>query len=455
MKTLSLLLLPLLFINSHSANHTSQRIKPLAMADSGQIKTDTVYCYKSSDRLGQSELCGKIFRENTYFTNSCFTPGMNFASAYFKKDAVFAGVTFKSLADFSGATFFRDLNFSSCKFHKFLFLSGIFTDSITTMYFYNASLPELIDFSHNTFLGRTVDFTNANFDSLAREKFFWKDRRHFINVYNSDITKVKIGYTHFRMCFYDPQKKDKVLTPYLERLKKQYTTDTIVNGKATKIWNVRAIYNVLTPTAIYKDYIAETFPSASLTDTVIRNYTYFYISQGSFPARLYEDQIDALYSRLLKNFDTNGQMDSYQLLDIDYQDYTWSNKTWVISWFYIFPKYWNFYGHDRELIFGWTIFFLLTFTLISFFFYERVFEGAGKNKGVYDLENGPKISANSKHPRLDKLRCAFVYTSLIFFTFSIKTERLNFKKPAFFYIVIINIFGLLCLAYLANFILQK
>jgi hypothetical protein len=415
-------------------------------ADSNIIKGST-FVNKNMDADVYSYLSEKLFDTIVTFNKIRFPRPAIFSGSTFKNDVDFSSVQFDNFVDFSGATFKKDIVFKNCRFHNFLFMSGIYSEQATVFEFYNASFPALIDFSHNIYLFRNVDFTRANFDSLQINKAFWSDTRHFINIYNTDIGKIKIGYMNFRLCFYDPLKKDEQLGRYLLQLHQKFKGEIKVGDK-TEI-------ETLAVSKEYRNYIAEIFRSASMEDTLIKNFTAFYFRSGYFPARLHADQIDAIYSRLSKNFEENGQKDSYESLDIEYQDFLWHQKCAVFSWMYVFPKYWNYYGNDREMIIAWTPGLLLLLTLITFLSYDRVFDEASANKVVYHLRNIPKVTDDIKNPGLFKLKNAFIFTSLIFFSFSLKTEKLDFKKPAFFYIILINILGLLCLAYLANYILQK
>lgn len=198
---------------------------------------------------------------------------------------------------------------------------------------------------------------------------------------------------------------------------------------------------------MYEHYINTIFPSVRLDDPLIKDFTQFYFSKGWFPARLSKDQMEALYSRLLKNFDANGQKMSYKSADIDRNNFI--SDYWDIS------RYWNRYGYNKEWIFYWTAAFLLLFTIITYLLGNILFEHRDENDVVYAVKKIPVLTQPLKFPSRKKIKYALIYTSIIFFSFSLKTENLNFKGNAFFYIVIINVVGLLCLGYLANFILQK
>jgi len=389
------------------------------------------------------------FINNVDFSGIHFPVSGNFYCSSFDKDVSFKGAVFESFADYSSTTFKKDADFSSCQFHFFLFMAGIQTDSATVFNFYNAIYPPLIDFSHNPQLSHTIDFTNANFDSLKTGHTLWLDSRIFINIYNADINKLKLDYGHFRLCFYDSEKEDPIIDTVLKRLSKQYP-------KTADIFDLPpGKYEALINNLSYQEYLAAIFPGYRKSDSaLIKNFTDFYLINKHFPARLYGYQVDALYSRLLKNFETRGQEDSYSALNTAYQDYRW-DQNGALGWLHIFPKYWNWYGQRNFWILFWApgIFSLLT--LVTYRNYRRIFNKNENNKVVYHLEGLPDIDLPVERTWNQKLKNAFIFTSVVFFSFSLKTEKIDFKRPSFYYVVIVNILGLLCLAYLANYILQK
>jgi hypothetical protein len=425
----------------------NQAFSPAGKLSQSQFDTITNSVFKPGpDTSAYKNLCHKYFVQDGDFTKISFNGVGTLYCSIFDKDAIFYGTSFNGVSDFSGTTFRRDANFTSCTFHGFLFMSGVGTDSVTVFNFYNAKLPLLIDFSHNQQMHGTVDFTNANFDSLYAHSGLYKDKHHYINIYNSDIPKLKLDYIHFRLCFYDPRKWDNTIDSLVGTLKKHYPQQP---GNYSP-----QIRDALMNASKYRDYIAEVLPKSKLSDTLVNRFTTFYLIFGHFPSRLYADQIDALYSRLQKNFETRGQEDSYNALNTDYQDYRWSRIRYF-SILHIFPKYWNSYSRSDYLILLWAPAIFLILTLITFVCYGRIFKKGNENKVVYHLEHMAGTKPPEEKNWGQKFHHAFIFTAVIFFSFSLKTEKIDFRHPSFLYIVLINCLGLLCLAYLANYILQK
>ena len=104
---------------------------------------------------------------------------------------------------------------------------------------------------------------------------------------------------------------------------------------------------------------------------------------------------------------------------------------------------------------------LLEPRLCYVFFRRNIFlldklNGRNKTDGVYHID---KIQADKKGKTFlslfRRLWYSLMYTSVIFFLLTLKPENLNFKKGLVAYILVVYSIGLLCLGYMANFVLQK
>jgi hypothetical protein len=173
------------------------------------------------------------------------------------------------------------------------------------------------------------------------------------------------------------------------------------------------------------------------------------------------DQKDAVYEGLLKNFDHRGQLESYRLLDIEFHDYQWSKKGLPMRWFYVIPHYWNYYGYENELIFLWAAGFLLLFTFISYFHLDHFINNVYPMDNVKDFKSRKEIKdtpikKDRNHQFWLRVWNAFIYTSVIFFSFSLSVDKFKFqyRKASFFLIVVFTI-GIVCIAYMANFVISK
>ncbi len=156
------------------------------------------------------------------------------------------------------------------------------------------------------------------------------------------------------------------------------------------------------------------------------------------------DEKEKLYEGLLNNFKTRGYLESYRLLDIEYQRFKAKNSTLGFLWW--IPEYWWNYGYNKEWIFYWVIGFMLAFTFINFFAYNWIVP-------IYKPDHLPVWIQEYSWGRF---WYSFVYTGMIFFSFSLKIDKIKVKnKGGTLYLVLLYSVGLICIAYMANFVIQK
>lgn len=320
------------------------------------------------------------FYSSTYFYHTSFHSTANFRRTQFDKTTYFIQTNFDA-----------DVDFSLAEFSDTLILMGIKTTDKTNFRFDQAILPQVIDFSHNSYLfdgkQKSLDLTVCNFraiDSINKpglEYFFnyvWQlikdyfipsnkearlnNNKHRINLYHTDVSKVHIDYSHFGLYF-------------------QATEDH--NGKRS----------------------------------------------------LFDDEIKSIYESLLKNFKDRGQTESYKLLDIEYHLYREGKQAGDFSWW----DFWWRFGYEKERVFKHIAVLVLFFTLVNWIFIRRL------NRELYPVEWLPE----------KRFFAALVYTIVLFFFLTLKVDKVRFSKSASVWILFIHATGLLCIGYLANFIFQK
>ncbi len=187
------------------------------------------------------------------------------------------------------------------------------------------------------------------------------------------------------------------------------------------------------------------------------DYQYFDLlfTDPKYPYKsLSNDERAALYESLLKNFNDRGQKESYKLLDIEYQKFKWRHSAFPGLVF--LPKYWWNFGYGKGYVFLWALFFPLLFTLVAFFYLEylnSVYEiYVGENQNRIPPLSGARLTVLKSYKRL---WYAFLYTNILFFSISLKLENIRtFKFWGGIIIMTIYIIGLICVAYMANFVLQ-
>lgn len=353
------------------------------------------------------------FFNNAFFWNAFFSKKVNFTLAVFSKDGIFYYAKFLKDADFQEATFSKDAiflhshflegadfsnltskktYFDFCSFKRKLNLSKINGDSLL-LSFDHTQLPDSIDLSHIPEIPHKIDLTLADLEKITPDNRCWLEKyfmpaipynadndttKHYIkiNLYNTNISKIRIDYIHFRL------------------------------------W---------------------------LTDTYAKEDTNWY---KKYRDSLNDDQKSSIYESLLENFKDNGQTDSYKTLDIDYKYFQTNGSFWS---FWLEDWWWQF-GYQKWRIFLHTTVFLLIFTLFTFFFLHKLV-------AVYKIDN---VEVYPFENPFKRLWFSIIYTSTLFFPLSLKMEKvITFKSFWMIYITIIFLTGILCVGYMANFVLAK
>lgn len=170
-----------------------------------------------------------------------------------------------------------------------------------------------------------------------------------------------------------------------------------------------------------------------------------------------------IYERLLKTQKDNGFTSSYEKLDKEYSEFKYiksgkysSIGGWILN---MVNKYWWGYGYDKTLIIVNTLLIFVLFSIVNCIFFPWILN-------IYEVPNIKNLAVavtakNVIFHRIKILPIAFFYTGLIFFGLKFTTENLKYKENLigwrFFnlvYFFVIYISGLVCLGYLANFILS-
>jgi uncharacterized protein YjbI with pentapeptide repeats len=212
-----------------SANHNPYSLTPYSLVNycsfyngANQLNTHDsgsifYYGFKS---LGvtfrnKADFRKTTFKQITDFTNSIFADTADFTNADFETEASFDSVTFSKTCHFVLARINDEIDFTNATFGRIGFFYGLQFDAQMKggLTFTNAILPDTIDFSDNPFLLRQIEFTDANFnDSISINEGEKKARLHYIYLDRTDISKIRIDYTHFRLCLTSPHDVHKKLS---------------------------------------------------------------------------------------------------------------------------------------------------------------------------------------------------------------------------------------------------
>lgn len=172
-----------------------------------------------------------------------------------------------------------------------------------------------------------------------------------------------------------------------------------------------------------------------------------------FPDETRIEEKSNVYEALLAKFKADRYDDSYETLDIEYRKFLYAIRgQWVWN---ALQNYWWNYGYSKEWIFVWIGYFLWVFTIINWFYYDYL------STKVYSIKSLSlqQMPTGWKRHFLKPL-LALTYTCFIFFGVKIDPEGIKelsgFRRYfALFYIFTVYSVGLICLAYLANFIVTK
>jgi len=304
--------------------------------------------------LGDSYFHRTEFRNGVSFYNSQFDTAI-FQNTKFNGVSTFDEVKFNKYAYFGNATFFKEVSFEGATFGE-------------NVIFDNTTFLGAINFSKVISIAKRIDLTFIKTDTAENS-----NTRVGINLFDSDISKIKIDYQKFKL----------LIPP---------------NSPKEKVTNV--------------------------------------------------------YQALLFNFKNDGFLDSYQDLDKEYQEYLYighRDSKWYHHIFNETEKLWWDYGYDRGRPIYWSILLVIIFAIINFFLYERL------NVYVYNIENLPtEIPKGSKVGVIvKKIYFSLIYSAVIFFSLNVKTERLKFDKWLLLtYFFIKYTIGIICLAYIANYVLK-
>jgi hypothetical protein len=142
------------------------------------------------------------------------------------------------------------------------------------------------------------------------------------------------------------------------------------------------------------------------------------------------------YLTLLENFKKKGQMDSYETLDLEYKEkFDPPIKHFI-------QTFWWTYGYEKNKIFRNSGIFILLFTFLTMLFYKKL-------QSVYAINN-----ADTNYGRLVN---SFIYTNIVFWSLKIDVKEMKFRYhlAAASYIMLMYVTGIICLAYMVNYVIQS
>ncbi len=395
-----------------------------------------------------------LFPCDTHFEGAQFKKEVDFTNSNFSAKALFKDIHAFGLIDFSNVTFSGEVEFTNAKvdslanftrsrFLKYASFDYLQLGKSSRITFYGALLPGLSDFSFIQQIDNDFDLTVCNFDTANNYTNNVKGW-HYINLYRSDLSKVKIDYSHFRLCFFN-----KYLA--IDSAKQKALLNSDVYALKHNQEFKRYIYTVFPYSRYSSDsdffinlkncfaYLLKTEPD--LDDKGIDDFITMCFDSKRIPKPLSDEEVISIYEKEIKNFQNTGQIESADKLDIEYRDYKGHG-----DFLSFLSHIWNNYGHNKEWVFLWVIFFLFVFTLINFFAFNTL------QTYVYTIDRINELELNTLGWRVYK---ALVYTCFVFFLYSVKIADVQVKRiGGLIYFTLIYICGIICIAYTAAFVLR-
>jgi|GEM_PF-1132887 len=461
---------PQIFDSTIVRDHITTRLDfgkknyPKAVDYSKKVFERGVQCVSEPNFADGLDFSESFFNDDASFKNSTISGTADFANSQFTSSA-FDGAVFNNGVQFGSAEFLDDASFDSTVFknNSANFGHTVFRD---TAEFSDASFADTADFGKSRFC-KWTRFTSANFHREAYfENSIFGGYTDFsgihidgeLNFHHSnfkasrflDLSYMAIG-DKSNIIFEDAILPDTVLfaedynfKPDIYLNAANFTDSSRFDYKSNK---PIPVYLYLLNTSIAKIHIDYTHFKLCLPDSTIH--------KDSDRKRKFisDDQKTGMYEALLNNFKINGQDDSYELLDREYQDFRWK-KHWWSYWLSPLPKIWWNYGYDKEYVFMWILGLLTLFTIRTYFIIYDLNTKVYKIKSIVLNEQwAKKRSVNDFQNRLWN---SFIYTSIVFFTLGLKVEEMKFgDRGKAGYLLVVYTLGLVCLAYTANFVLQK
>ncbi|MDB4918790.1 hypothetical protein [Mucilaginibacter sp.] len=175
-----------------------------------------------------------------------------------------------------------------------------------------------------------------------------------------------------------------------------------------------------------------------------------------FPEGLSFEEKAYVYQQLINKMEKDGLYESHQALSIEFKQLKYQNDHSVfLNWL---DKNWWGYGFNKFLIVRNAILICFIFFVINCFLFNKLLTDVYNIKAIAALDTRLKKRFENK-PRyrsIIMIPVIFIYTSYIFWGLKLDVEKLTLKSiPLFVLVMFQYLSGIVCLAYLANFILSK
>lgn len=167
---------------------------------------------------------------------------------------------------------------------------------------------------------------------------------------------------------------------------------------------------------------------------------------------LSRDQVRNAYAELLSKFKTEGRTESFEKLDVEFEQWKYRQRGWSGAVMNFVDRVWWYYGYRKAYVLLWTLAFLLLFSIINFFLWNDL-------RKTYPIIEEEKASyyerANNKRPWLAKVINVLIVTFYIYFSFKIEFNKISYKHTRILaYFFFQYIVGIICIFFILNYMLK-
>ena len=158
------------------------------------------------------------------------------------------------------------------------------------------------------------------------------------------------------------------------------------------------------------------------------------------------DERASVYERLLGRFRSDGLVESYKNIDIEYRQFRCRvERKWCIL--NLIQRFWWNYGYNKEYVFGWSLAFMVFFSSIAFAFPNR-------STGTYRIRFLEE--ANWQRSLGTRIAKAVMYTGILFFGIKLDVDKFSPTSSWWTgYVLAVYTVGLVCVAYMLAFVLNR
>lgn len=207
--------------------------------------------------------------------------------------------------------------------------------------------------------------------------------------------------------------------------------------------------------------LCDLYLGVGVASAIKANYKYFNLVFDNTTTKYTKERI---YTELLSMQTANYFLDGYEKLDKEYKAFKYLNRNSLVSkaqnWI---DKHWWDYGYDKFMVIVNSFKLFLLFFAINLFVYKgltKVYHPVKFKEFDSRLESD---NVDGKRPVMKSIKkyfiripVIFLYTAFVFWGLKLDLKELEIKKPLYMTILISQyITGLVCLAYIANYIISK